>query len=309
MSLIELRRSFAGMARRMVEMTLPSRRVLPSVTLDALLRVRVLELTELIKRSTNMLVQNGPFRGIKLPSETSWSDLASKLLGDYEMELSPVIESIISQKPDIVVNIGCAEGYYAIGMAISCPSALVYAFDTNPSAQKICLKAAKTNGVDARVRVGGICTAGCLSDLIALAERPFLLVDCEGGELDLLKSVNRGALSRTSLLVECHDFIYHEATAELIELFKNTHAVFKIEQGPRNPHKHPILRSWSENEKWLVLSEARPETMHWLFMAPHSDPLADAGPAAMILSGSVVQVVQGMKLANSDGPELVRVAT
>jgi precorrin-6B methylase 2 len=286
MSQIELGRSFRQLTRRVVEMMLPSR------TLDALVRARVLELTELIKRSTNMLVQNGPFRGMELPVETPWSDLASKLLGDYEMELSPLIDSIISENPDIIVNIGCAEGYYAIGMAISCPSTLVYAFDTDPFAQKICLKAAKTNGVDARVQVGGLCTADCLSDLITSAERPFLFMDCEGGELDLLRSVDRGAFSRTILLVECHDFIYPETTARLIELFENTHSIFKIEQGPRNPHMHPILRPWSENEKWLVLSEARPETMHWLVMVPMPTRLANAGPAAMMLSGSVVQVVQ-----------------
>src|SRR5262249_13179873 len=142
-----------------------------------------------------------------------------------------------------------------------------------------------------RVRVDGFCTAERLSSLMTVAVRPFVLVDCEGGELNLLTGVDRSVFRRTILLVECHDYICPQISNTLIGFFEGCHAIFKVEQGPRNPHKHKILLSWPENEKWLVISESRPQTMHWLFMVPCNKPLLQAGIATMTLSAPVVQVV------------------
>ena len=45
-------------------------------------------------------------------------DMASKLLGFYEDELYPYVEEVINVwKPDHVLNVGCADGFYGIGMA------------------------------------------------------------------------------------------------------------------------------------------------------------------------------------------------
>jgi hypothetical protein len=41
-----------------------------------------------------------------------------KFLGTYERELHRVIERAIWRRPKYVLNIGCAEGFYAVGLAI-----------------------------------------------------------------------------------------------------------------------------------------------------------------------------------------------
>ena len=92
-----------------------------------------------------------------------------KLVGSYEAELHGVIEQIVATDYQVVVDVGCAEGYYANGLARRLPSARVYAFDTDPEARHLCEAMAALNGVEKRVIVGGKCEP---DDLNALLKRP-----------------------------------------------------------------------------------------------------------------------------------------
>ena len=77
------------------------------------------EITNVLFNTQKGNVLSGPFAGMAMLPESSWGDgdLAPKLLGCYEAELHPAIAKAISRKPKNIVNIGCAEGYYAVGMA------------------------------------------------------------------------------------------------------------------------------------------------------------------------------------------------
>jgi protein-L-isoaspartate O-methyltransferase len=68
---------------------------------------------------------------MQLPRRTSWGDgyRAAKLLGAYEHSLHDVLLKPVSRQPDPIINVGCAEGYYAVGLARLLPDATVYAFD------------------------------------------------------------------------------------------------------------------------------------------------------------------------------------
>src|SRR5262245_30471234 len=85
-------------------------------------------------------VLSGPFAGMMIPSVVGhWDDGNSgcKLIGSYEYELHDAIRYVQWRKPEVVINIGCAEGYYAIGFArlLGVP---VYAFDSNKAALALC---------------------------------------------------------------------------------------------------------------------------------------------------------------------------
>jgi hypothetical protein len=76
-------------------------------------------------------VTGGPFAGLRyVPRYVSWSvDLIPKLLGTYEQELHPVIERWLNAGFDTFVDVGSAEGYYAVGLARGVEGARVHAFD------------------------------------------------------------------------------------------------------------------------------------------------------------------------------------
>ena len=211
-------------------------------------------------------VQNGPFTGMLLPDATSWGigDVAPKILGCYELELHPSIEKAIARAPDVVINVGCAEGYYAVGLARRLPLAKTYAFDIDQRAQEVCAGAGALNGVADRLIVQGECTAEQLVKLTRGAKRALIVLDCEGAELTLLTPEIARQLAHCDILVETHDFIDRTITPALTKSLSAQHAVEQFREGARDPAGYPVLRQLGSLDRALVTCEFRPEVMYWL---------------------------------------------
>src|SRR5262249_7917881 len=125
--------------------------------LDLTLSHRLQMLTEFLFQSCGGVGQHGPFAGMKYLPRSARSLLPPKLLGCYEAELPPVWERIAGRPYDTVINVGCGEGYYAVGLARLLPAVHVHAFDADPLAQDLCRLLAERNGVAGRVTVAGAC--------------------------------------------------------------------------------------------------------------------------------------------------------
>jgi hypothetical protein len=97
------------------------------------------ELARKIAHQTGNIVTSGLFAGLILPNEISWGDgdQASKLLGLYEKELEPALETVVQSKPDAVIVVGCPEGFYALRLARLILNAKLFAYDTDQRAQQI----------------------------------------------------------------------------------------------------------------------------------------------------------------------------
>jgi len=242
---------------------LPKRRKLRLTR--SLMKDRTHELAEIIKRESGMRVMGGPFQGLVLPDAMSWGDLAPKLLGLYESELAGAIDVLVAGAPSRVVNVGCAEGYYAVGLARRLPGTEVIAYDTDPSAQALAALCAKLNGVPLTVR--GTCAPEVLAGLAQSEPRLAVVLDCEGFERELLLTTP-DAFRNAAMLVECHDTVHPGLTDRIAQAFAATHDVTRIQQGARNPHAIPMLQSWNEADRWLVVSERRAAVMSWLWMQP-----------------------------------------
>jgi ribosomal protein L11 methylase PrmA len=86
-----------------------------------------------------------------------------------------------------VINVGCSEGYYAVGLARLLSQSRVVAVDVEESAQQVCAEAAELNGVS--VDVVGRCTLEGLAALLVEDPAPLVVMDCDGDELALLDPV------------------------------------------------------------------------------------------------------------------------
>jgi hypothetical protein len=231
------------------------------------LSLRRAEITASLLEKHGHAVLDGPFCGMTLLDETSWSDgdLAPKLLGCYEEELHKAITTAVGRNPTVIVNVGCAEGFYAVGLARLVPQARIFAFDTDPTAQAICRRAAERNGVADRTIVGAACSIEALRNVITSATGTVLLfVDCEGAELALLDPTQLPELRICDIIVECHDFINRSITPTLVQRLSNTHHVENIVEGPRNPNRFVSLHQLGSSDRWLAMDEGRPQTMNWL---------------------------------------------
>jgi hypothetical protein len=211
-------------------------------------------------------VQAGPFAGMRLTEESSWGeDILPMLLGTYEAELHCAISELLLAGHSLVINIGCAEGFYAIGFARSLPQARVVAFETKPRGQEICRKTAALNEIEQRVTVLGPCTTEILNTFLRADASALVFSDCEGAELELLSPAEVPGLVNADLIVECHDFIHTHLTELLIKRFEASHTVRCIYENGKLIDDFPQLGDMSSFDRAVATCEFRPPRMNWLY--------------------------------------------
>jgi hypothetical protein len=223
-------------------------------------------ITKWVWERTDGVIQSGPFAGMQLLQEEAWEDdnQSTKIIGCYEMELHGTIEMEITRlagKSAKIVNIGCAEGYYAVGIARRLPDAVVTAADVLSDAIRITRATAAVNNVTNIV---------ISDDVDDMMNGPDLIVmDCEGAEINYLDIDKCPGLRRSTVIVECHDMPERSCTNILASRFNDTHEVlFCHAEESRNPNCYPLLRELASHYRWLAVSEGRPNVMSYLVMRP-----------------------------------------
>ncbi len=217
-----------------------------------------------------LVVQSGPFAGMVYVPHAVCSALMPKLLGSYEEEIRDSMMRLLddSRPYENVVDIGCAEGYYAVGLALRLTDIRVYAFDTDALAQQWCRDLARANGVSDRVIVAGECDLEQLRTLTQ--KRSLVICDCEGCELDLLQPEFVPGLRTADIVVELHDFIEPSISRTIQSRFADSHDIALISSVERSAVDYPMLHHLDDKDQRLALAEFRPETMQWALMTSRS---------------------------------------
>ena len=166
----------------------------------------------------------------------------------------------------MVIDIGCAEGYYAVGFARLLPNATVYAYDTDIEAQHFCRDLARRNDVLDRIHIRGFCDHAQLASLTA--SPVFILSDCEGFELEQFEPQKIPGLKHATMLIELHEFLSPGLTATLMSRFEKTHHITLIDTQERDPNKYEVLQPVLEADRIFAVREGRPAAMQWAFMKP-----------------------------------------
>ncbi len=233
-----------------------------SAILEIGLAHRIARLTQRLAPLCGEKVLNGPFRGMRFPGPVTEGCRLPKLLGCYESELHAVLEEAIARGYETVLNIGCAEGYYAVGLARRLPGARIHAFDTNERAREACRALARDNGVAARVAVAGVFRK---ADFARFAgQRVLVLCDIEGGEFGLLDPGEAPALTGFDLLVEVHEMPGRRA-GDLLDRFADSHEATAIRPTDRDPAAFPQLAGLAPLDRALALLE-RLDPVLWVFL-------------------------------------------
>lgn len=214
------------------------------------------------------IVLNGPFAGLRYSGFSAlWSTIYPKLLGSYELELENEINYCLQQNYTDVLDIGCAEGYYAVGFALKMPMVHVHAFDINPKALASCRQMAELNKVADRVSLHGFCSPEVLQNF-PFKNRALIISDCEGFEYTLFSNKEAAKnLRHCDILIELHDYSKNYL---IEETFCTSHDIKYIEsiddfQKAKKYH-FPEIDSFNFEQKKLILEERRTHIMEWMFL-------------------------------------------
>ena len=219
------------------------------------------------------VVAQGPFQSMIYISSAFCSEILPKVFGTYELEVSPAIEAICSAGCDRIVDIGAAEGYYAVGLALRNPEATVVVFEMNSSARYYLRRLARRNGVANRIEVRGLCDPDSLIHAMEGARKPAVVCDCEGAEDCLLDPARIESLRRSFVLVETHDGLATDTgvlegiTDRIRERFTPTHEIEVITSRHRDKDDLPKGIDLSPHDAAEAMNEGRPWAK-WMFLTP-----------------------------------------
>ncbi len=209
-------------------------------------------------------VSDGLLKGLVMRLPVHAGNALPMLLGTYESELHPHLVAAVQRDYRHIVNIGCGDGYYLVGLARLLPLARCFGHDTNPAAQEGCRQTALLNGVAERVSIGG------LFDGSDFAQHPpgatLVICDIEGGEDALLNPTAFPALQRLDIIVELHEMYSVGVTERLLQRFAATHTITHVMHQAKRAHLPMNINGFTELDEMLCTYEGRGGPTPWLVM-------------------------------------------
>ncbi|RBP48115.1 hypothetical protein DES53_101915 [Roseimicrobium gellanilyticum] len=219
-------------------------------------------------------VLSGPFQGLPYLDEVGlWGPILPKWIGSYEDELHPFLERLFQSPPSVIVDVGAAEGYYAVLLAARLPDTVVHAFDIDPFARRAQARLARLNQIS-NLRINLLCTFEELGKLLGPAKsKGLLFCDIEGGETFLIDPMKCPALRDSVIVVELHETKDSpgESTRNLLQSrFQDSHDIEYVSHAPKSiPHYLEITRNvLSPADLSTALNEVRGASRGYLIMHP-----------------------------------------
>jgi hypothetical protein len=211
------------------------------------------------------IVVSGPFKGLNYEGISSYcSTIYPKLMGTYEAELHQIINNIIKKKYQRIIDIGSAEGYYAVGIpfAMKDESIEVVAVEISEVAKKN-LKRLIKNNIKNKVQITDNFDFQKYQD----DKKTLVIMDCEGSEMDYLKKFSKKSIAKWDFLIEAHVQIKRNIIREIEKILKGKKIIkiksvddyHKIEE-----YSYNLPKNFDDNTKLVLLSENRRTGMYWL---------------------------------------------
>lgn len=219
-------------------------------------------------------VSSGPFKGMRYISSSYMSAYYPKILGSYEMELWKTLEEIVEQQPAQILNIGAAEGYYAVGLAKRLPETEIFTYELNPYAQSLLNELANINDVEDRIKIGGACSLEVLKEILENLDQPILIMDIEGGEDMLLDIQNISKLKKCQILLEVHENENPILPQKIKDRFCESHICYEIKAETRKMSDLPINLPQFLSDTVigrslkLMMNEQRTDGKIWFHLKP-----------------------------------------
>lgn len=235
-----------------------------NASLRHLAKWRAQMLEQVLAERSGDRVLSGPFKGMIYPNRTAEGSRNPRLIGCYESCLASVVEEIVANGYDRIVDIGCAEGYYAVGFAMRMPNARVIARDRQEKAQLACAELAMVNGLSDRIEVGAEVDPAEFRSLVQ--GRTMIWCDIEAGEGDLLDPDAAPALREADLLVEVHEGMRPGLLHLLKQRFGQSHTILQIERRIDDTGLPDWADQLSDLDRLLLLWEWRSTPTPWLWM-------------------------------------------
>jgi hypothetical protein len=188
------------------------------------------------------------------------------VLGTFE----PCVQDLLSKRSfQRFVAIGCGCGFYSVGMAHRFRRPSV-GYDIDGEQVRLAESLAKLNGLDALCE--HICVDANFDYRDVLRDQDLVLIDIDGGEIDLFEGWSREGLPAASLLVECHRIgsqSAHDVAKFIASRCRETHSALLLDESrPSSLAEVERANCIGRNEAIFLAREQRKHFQWWLFLQP-----------------------------------------
>jgi len=160
-----------------------------------------------------------------------------------------------------------------VSLLTKLPNAHVIAFEADQKTQNQLVEMATINGVRDRIDIHGFGDKAALKQAFRDAGNfsrniPWLIVDIEGGEKELLNPADVPSLKNCPILVELHDCLVPGCYETIKKRFEKTHEIKEIQSQVRTLDDVPLslpIPGWKLKR---VIRERGHHPMIWLWMQP-----------------------------------------
>ena len=230
-----------------------------------------------INQKFDSTIAYGSFKGFKFAKNSWWSkhDRGSMILGLYEKEIIEILLNT-SKERSVFIDIGAADGYYAVSSVKNYFFNRSYCFEIEQKGRSVIRQNSILNGVAEKVIIFGEANRKSLLKIPkADISNSVVLIDIEGFEFDFLDTNILNILKKSICIIELHDWFFEDGKKRLKELRKRASKNFKISEfklRSRDTSNIKELDLYSDNERWIICSEGRPRSMTWLRLDPKALP-------------------------------------
>ena len=223
----------------------------------------------------NGTVKYGPFKGLRLTHNPWWGqlDLGSQCLGLYEKEILKFIENIEDGQFTNFIDIGAADGYYAVGLLSTGKIPGSICFEKTDKGREAILTNWKNNGAIGQLVVKVKANFESIATLTEHdLERSLILIDIEGGEFELLNNDTIHKFRYSKILLEIHNWVtdFEEKYKNLLISLDEFFCIKIIKRVDRQVDNYMELRDFTDDNRLLLISERRPCLMRFLELTPKS---------------------------------------
>jgi|TARA_B100001109_G_scaffold232094_1_gene209681 hypothetical protein len=221
-------------------------------------------------RKHNFIVQYGIFKNLKMNDKISWGkgDIGSKIYGIYENKIQQKLKDI--SKP-ILIDIGAADGFFAIGCLKSKICEYCYAFEETKKSRDNLHLTAKINNVKNNLSIMGEVTKdNFFSSLPSDIDfsKTTILCDIEGGEFDFFTEEILKKVRNSNIIIEIHKNNKKNLEIELLERSKKFFNISIIIDNNKNFENISELHTLNDIDRNLLSSEGRSYIGKWWHLSP-----------------------------------------
>ena len=218
----------------------------------------------------NFIVKYGIFKNLKMNHEISWGrgDIASKIYGFYENKIQQKLKDINNP---ILIDIGAADGFFAIGSLKSKICEFCYAFEETKKSRENLFKTAQINNVQNKLSIIGKATKDNFFSLLPSEinfSKVTILCDIEGGEFDFFSDEILKTIKYSNIIIEIHKNHNKNLEIVLLERVKKYFNVSVIIDNDKNFENVSELHTLNDIDRNLICSEGRSYIGKWWHLSP-----------------------------------------